>query len=441
MKTLADHQIRALDMMEAMPCMALFPEAGTGKTMIALAYIHKHLIQGDIENVLVVCPKSIIASWRLAIRNMGEFGYTPLDIEIVEDSLTIISYQRLWKANGTVRGYKKYALRDNIDRHWDVCFIDESHRLGDPKSVQTKTALKLAEKCDHRYIMTGTPDSGNYVKLYGQIKFLDPLIWKNYREFDMRYVIARDFFKRPIRFDVDALESLKRAYGFVARLRDCYDMPSSTEADYPVEHASDGVYKDFISNNVSEYGLDIKVAGTGVLKALQTCSGFYLDDDGITHDVGTDKTDVLMTLLESNDDKTVVFCEYRVSIDRIDALLTKKGISHYVFDGRSTDPLWQDFQKDDTRVFVAQYQRGSEGIDLFAANRMIFYETTKSAYLLEQAKARIMRKGQVSHCTYSFIYCQDTIEERMMRSVRNNVDVSRHMLDEWALDERKRLEK
>ena len=438
MKSLANHQRSILAIMDDMPVLGIFAEAGTGKTMIALSYIHEHLLSGDIDNALVICPASIIPSWRLAIENMVDFGYDDLDVEMVRDAVTISSYQMIWKANGTKRGYKQYAIRDNLDRQWDVVFVDESHRLGDPKSVQTKTALKLALKCKRRYIMTGTPDSGNYVKLYGQMKFLDPDLWKSYRDFDLRYVITHDHFKRPVRFDIPALESLKRSYGVVARLRECYDMPSMTETDYPVEHGSRAVYKDFINNDVSKYGMDIKMAGTGVLKALQTCSGFYLDDEKNVHDLGTAKTDVLMTIIESTDDKLVVFCEYRASIDRIDALLTKRKISHFIYDGRTDEPYWKDFQKDDTRVFVAQYQRGSEGIDLFAACRMVFYETTKSAYLLEQAKARIMRKGQTMPCSYYYIYSEDTVEEKMMRSVRNGVDVSRKMLDDWAIDERKR---
>lgn len=424
--------------MDELPVLGIFAEAGTGKTMIALSYIYSHLISGDIENVLVVCPAALIPSWRLAIDRMAEFGYSDFDISIVKDSVTITSYTMLWKQNGYYRGYRQYAVRDEINHHWDVVFLDESHRLGDPKSAQTKTALKLALLCDRRYIMTGTPDSGNYVKLYGQIKFLDPTLWKSFRDFDLRYVVTRNHFKKPVTFDVQALEALKHTYGTVARLRECYDMPSMTESDNPVELRSRAVYDDFIHNDVSKYGLDVNVAGIGSVKALQVCSGFYLDGDGNVHELQTDKIPTLMAIIEASDDKIVVFCRYTASIDRIAKTLDKERISYYVFDGRTNEPLWRDFQKDDVRVFITQYQRGSEGIDLFAASRMVFYEPSNSALLLEQSKARIMRKGQISPCVYYHMYCPDTLEEKMMRSVRSGVDVSRKMLDDWALLERKR---
>ena len=63
---------------------------------------------------------------------------------------------------------------------------------------------------------------------------------------------------------------------------------------------------------------------------------------------------------------------------------------------------------------------------------MVFYEPTMSSLLLEQAKARIMRKGQNQKCIYYWISTKGTIEQRAMETVRNGVDVTREMLDQWA---------
>lgn len=440
MKKLAEHQKRIAAMMDDIPFLGIFAEAGTGKTMIALSWIHAHLLDGSIENALVICPAALIPSWKRAIRRMVEFGYSEFDVEIMNAALTLTSYQKIWKSNGTYRGYKQYKLRDEVDHHWDVVFVDESHRLGDPTSVQTKQALKLAGLCSRRYIMTGTPDSSNYVKLYGQLKFLDPSIWGNYKEFDRKYVVAHNYFKKPISFDVERLEMLKKSYGTVVRLRDCFDMPSENEVDIPVELTETRVYHDFIGNNVSEYGFDVTVAGIGSQKALQVCSGFYLDADGIAHRLSTQKLDALSEIIDGSDDKIAVYCRFTASLDMIEDLLKKRSISYHRFDGSTKTAVWEDFQSDDTKVMLVQYQRGSEGIDLFAACRMVFYEPTQSALQLEQAKARIMRKGQERPCVYYHIFCEGTVEEKTMLSVRKGVDVSREMLDNWSQEERKRVQ-
>lgn len=432
---LADHQKRILALMEDREYLGIFAEAGTGKTMIALTYIYNNIIAGAITNALVVCPSSLISSWRLAIERMREFGYDDFDVEIMKSYTYITSFRMLWKymkrGGATVK-----VLRETVDKDWDVAFIDESHRLGDPKSAQTKMALKLALRCKRRFIMTGTPDNTHYVKLYGQMKFLKPDIWRSYREFDNCYIWSKNVFHKPIRYDVESLEQLKRTYGTVVRLRECFDMPDSIDIDVPVDLGAQSVYDDFISNNMADYGIDVKVAGMGTMKAVQVCSGFYLDDNHVVTRLKNNKLDAMMTILEGIEDKVVIFANYRESIDVICEQLTKSGISHYRYDGTVSEPVWQKFQNDDTKVIVVQFQRGSEGIDLFASNCTIYYETTLQACLLEQSKARTMRKGQTRHCRYYFLYSQGTIEEKMMRSVRKGVDVSRQMLDDWAIEER-----
>ena len=68
---LARHQLLIKDMMDETN-LGIFAEAGTGKTMIALSWIYDALISGVIEDVLVICPASIVASWELAIERMVE---------------------------------------------------------------------------------------------------------------------------------------------------------------------------------------------------------------------------------------------------------------------------------------------------------------------------------------------------------------------------------
>ena len=96
MKKLAAHQVRITAMMDDIPFLGIFAEAGTGKTMIALSWMHSHLMSGDIENALVVCPAALIPSWKRAIRRIVEFGYSDLDVEVMNENVTITSYQKIY---------------------------------------------------------------------------------------------------------------------------------------------------------------------------------------------------------------------------------------------------------------------------------------------------------------------------------------------------------
>lgn len=452
-KTLASHQIRILKQMDERGCLGIFAEAGTGKTMIALTYIHNHLMDGQMDDALVVCPASLIASWTLAIERMTEFGYSDFDVELMKDAVHLVSYNRIWQRNPKYgkKGQRKYVIRDELFHQWGAIFFDESHRLGDPSSVQTKIAMRMAghsgrldihDPClsPHRFVMTGTPDSTRYIKLYGQLSVVDPNLFSTYADFDRRYILTKDYFDNPVRYRVDALESLKKQYGTVARLKECFDMPDSTETDVPVplspEQAS--VYEDMLSMRGEKYGIAFETAGIGSMKAMQVSCGFYYDDGHTPHYLKNGRLDALKTIIEGRDDKIVIFCQYTPTIDMLMRELS--GYMPIRFDGSVKDPVWKDFQDDPgRRLIIVQYQRGSEGIDLFSSNCMVFFEPTPSPYILEQAHARIMRKGQTKNCSYYYIYSLGTIETRSLSSVRKGMEVSRTMLDVWYEEEQARL--
>lgn len=433
--------------MSVHPHWGIFAEAGTGKTMIALTWIYDALISGTVDDVLVICPKSIVESWRLSMTRMSEFGYEDWQIQMVRDAVTLVPYTSVWIRNRNfkrMKGTHKYEIRDHLKHGWGAIFCDESHRLGDPSSVQTKVILRMSSLAEYRYIMTGTPDNQRYTKLYGQLKFLEPTLFGEYKDFDRRYVITKDYFGNPVKYDVDALESLKRSHGSVARLRECFDMPSETETDIPVPFTKEGdeVYNLMLNKVKGSYGIWFETAGVSSIKAKQVCSGFVYDDDHVPHRIPNGKGDALMEIIENRTSKVVVYCQYTPSVDAVCGLLDRSKIPYRRFDSAEKQPVWIEFQNDPSiKVIVVQYQR-SEGLDLFSADTMVFYEPTPIAHTLEQAKARIMRKGQTKKCSYYYLYVPDTLEEKSMRSVRKGVDVSRRMLDEWAEEERqKRLEK
>ena len=443
---LADHQKRAIDEMSKQKRLAIFYEPGTGKTIIALAHIRDELVNGRIENALVICPAAIVPNWEKSIREVVKFrGFSQFDVELLQSCVTITSYSKLWRGydkvvkhrDGTESTSKKHVLREEIDKWWDCIVIDEAHAIGDGQSVQTKACLALAMSAsDERYIMTGTPDTGSgntpsYQKLFGQILFLEPRKWKSFTEWKSKYVLSCDPWGTPYRYDVERCEALKREYGIVARLRECYDMPDSTDTVMPCTLAARKVYDDIASGKIAKYNIRADTGGALFGKLLQVCSGHVKTDDGLLT-LKTSKLDTLMSIIDGTDDKVVVFCTYRASVDEIAEHLTKNGISHYTYDGRTKEPLWMNFQEDDTRVFIAQYQRGGVGVDLYASATMVFFEPCFSALLLEQARARILRKGQTRHCRYIYLSTPETKEEEIIDSVRRGVSISRAMLDKWG---------
>ena len=453
--TLKEHQTFASEMMENVECLALFYEAGTGKTMCVLDWAYRECERGKLSSLLVICPANIVGVWTAAVDKMIQFeGYDTRGIARLKSIMTVRSFQKTYITetkerrhhDGTTSTYKQRSIRPDIDRYWGAIVVDESHGIGRHSSIQTKAALSLSMKADKRFILTGTPVSGgggagDYKKLYGQLKFLDNAVWQNWSDFCRRYVTAYDVFHNPVKYRENELKALMEDYGIVARLDMCYDMPDSSEVVIPCELKEPIAYRRIREGDTEPYGFDIRTGGGQYIKLLELVSGFVKTDELAEN--GKDKKDIkfkcekpdaLKTIIEGTDDKVVVFCKFRESIDAARAVCEKAGET-VVFDGRSTTATWRDFQEGSARYLICQYQSGGVGIDLYASHTMVFYEPEWSSLLLEQAKARIRRKGQTNRCIYYWLSTKGTIEEDAISSVRNGVTVTTELLEMWAKSE------
>lgn len=446
MYRLAAHQEYAVQMMMYSDKLALFYKPGTGKTMCALTTIFKLWKRGEVHNALVVCPASLVGNWKKSIDKMKMFeGFPSEEVDELKEIIHVTSFQKMYKSekiskvakNGDRKDKKVVHLRPEVDHEWDIVIVDESHAIGSHSSVQTKVMLALAPYCKRRYIMTGTPVTGgggkeDFQKLFGQLSFLDPGVFKNWTDFCSRYVVSYDRWHKPRNYRTTECRTLMQNYGIFALLEDCYDLPESTDTLIPCELAEKGVYKDFKESRWLQHGVDIIMAGTQYPRFAQICSGSLKRDDGKVTIMKCSKDAVLADLLNGTDDKVVVFCNLRASIDRCAEIGRKCGRDVVIFDGRSKGDTWEEFQNGPKNMIICQYQAGGAGLDLYASHTMIFFEPTFSALLLEQSVARIMRTGQKNNCTYYYLTTPHTFEDDMWTLVRNGVSITNTTMEELA---------
>ena len=443
--SLMEHQRDALFYMECNPSLGVSAEMGLGKTAIALTFVLEGMRRGDFKNVIVVCPASLTPSWRQAIDDMIQFdGVTPQDVESLR-SIHITSFQKTYHnkkvekshRDGQVSYKRELTLREEVDRHWDVLIIDESHCIGLHNSIQTRSAITLSRLSDRVYILSGTPFHGPggkpaYEKMYGQIQVLTKgQRWKDWSKFKEELVTSVDKWFNPRTFDEEKCKKIIAEYFVTYRLADCVDMPERTEQEIPCPLAEKKVYEDIKKGDVAKYGIDVESGGGFYIKLLQICSG-SLKREHDTLDFKTSKDDVLKDLLEGTDEPVVIFCNFRASIDRCAEIAKKAHRKVMTFDGRSKEGVWKAFVDGKYDVIVCQYQSGGVGLNLQRSHTMIFFEPTLSSLFLEQAKGRIYRKGQEQKCIYYYLSTPKTIESRVFNSVRKGVDVSNDMLERFA---------
>ena len=82
-------------------------------------------------------------------------------------------------------------------------------------------------------------------------------------------------------------------------------------------------------------------------------------------------------------------------------------------------------------VFVGQIAAAGLGLTLTAASTMVFYSLDYSMSNFEQAKARIHRISQKENCHYIYLICKGTVDTKVLKALRNKVDLAKLLVDDY----------
>lgn len=400
-----------------------------GKTLPSLVRICELIKAGEVKQGLICCPKSVIGSWERDIEL-----FSPADQKLLFNTLDIINYDMVWRSPK----YKK---------DYDLILCDEAHNITNRTSKRAKFLLRASVKAKFRYLLTGTPiNNGRLEDSYALICFLDPYIvggniysniWKihtggkgSYYDWVDRYADLDQFYK-PYKYKhISEVQLVLKSYSYSVKKIDCLDLPEKLPDEIRLlELAEPKLYKQLAKDGaVLELDLlaDNPLVKLGYLRQL--VSGHL---NGQTF--STSKTKALEELLlELGDKKLVIFAEFRASIDSIIITLKKLKITYITQDGRSDKNNWKVFQADDSiQVIVCQYQSANQGIDLFKADTILYYEPTLRSSVLDQSRSRIHRNGQKNVCSYIFFLTKGTVEEKIYKAVNSYIDFGEKLFKEY----------
>jgi SNF2 family DNA or RNA helicase len=81
------------------------------------------------------------------------------------------------------------------------------------------------------------------------------------------------------------------------------------------------------------------------------------------------------------------------------------------------------WQAGEAQALVVQVQSGSVGISLVRASVAIYYSLSSNLVEYDQSRSRIHRPGQKRPCTYIYLTCQGTIDQKILAALRARQDV------------------
>mgnify|MGYP004452179669 FL=1 len=82
------------------------------------------------------------------------------------------------------------------------------------------------------------------------------------------------------------------------------------------------------------------------------------------------------------------------------------------------------------RYFVGNPQTGGYGITLTAANTVVYYSNNYDLEKRLQSEDRAHRIGQVNKVTYVDLICEKTVDEKIVKALRNKVNIANEILGE-----------
>ena len=201
------------------------------------------------------------------------------------------------------------------------------------------------------------------------------------------------------------------------------------------------VYKDLQKQAKASLGtgtVTITHLITQIIRLHQVSCGFVgLDGGGLT-ELPSQRLPELMEILEETDGKVIIWANYRHDIQKIQAELTKvygeQSVGSYYGDvnqERRAEVIDQ-FQNPDSplRFFVGNTQTGGYGITLTAANTVIYYSNNYDLEKRLQSEDRAHRIGQTNKVTYIDIVCERTVDEKIVKALRQKQNIAQTVLGE-----------
>jgi len=464
------HQIKALELSWDKPYYAYFMEMGTGKSKVLIDNIAMLYDEGKINGVLIISPKGVYKNW-----HDGEIP-THLPNHIDQTSVLwqamITKKQQLELDKVFTTGEDLHILNMNVEAlstkkgvefaakflrcHRTMMAIDESTTIKNPDAKRAKHICSLGEHAAYKRILTGSPVTKSPLDLYKQCEFLkkELLGHTSYYTFRTRYAVMKtaNFGGKSIQIvtgyqHLPELSEKLKSFSYRVLKEDCLDLPPKTFVKRLITLTPDQKKLYIQMKQLALAQMDGKMMTTAtvmtqLMRLQQITCGHFNADDGTTHDVDSNRLPELMNVLEETEGKIVIWAHWQRDVNRIIREIAKKYGENSFVDYYGLTPMGErqsninKFQDPNSpvRFFIGTTQTGGYGITLTAASTMVYYSNGYDLEKRQQSEARIDRIGQHYPMTYIDIYCEDTVDARIVKALKKKVNIASQIMGEELKD-------
>ncbi len=409
------------------PRVLLADQVGLGKTIEACLILHRLILTGRAERVMILVPEPLVHQWFVELLRRFQLSFSLYDEErceaieygdpgcnpFLDSQWVLVAVDFL--ANNEQRSTQA------LDAGWDVIVVDEAHHLEwsiHQAGRAYEVVRSLAESTESLLLLTATPQQLGPEGHFARLKLLDPDRYSDleqYREETLHYEVVADVVESLAAGDaVD--ERLKK---FVVGRQRLEGRVDDLIAEKP--YARDMLITDLLDG----FGL-----GRVMFRNTRTkLGGFPLREPRIVK--VSDKMKWLVELLKKlGEDKVLVITKTRDFAESVlEELRTETGVVGALFHEDLT-LLQRDrnaaffAEKDGAQILVCS-EIGSEGRNFQFARHLVLYDLPDDVDLLEQRIGRLDRIGQKGTIQVHVPYLLGSEDEIRMRWLEEGLDAFR----------------
>jgi SNF2 family DNA or RNA helicase len=288
--------------------------------------------------------------------------------------------------------------------------------------------------------------------LFQQCAFLSPncLNAASFYSFQARYAVviersvATHSFKQVVGYRrLDELKEKLDRFSFRVTKEECLDLPDKLYVKREVDLTDEQrrAYLQMKAMALSQFkeGVTSTVnALTQLMRLHQIVCGHVKLDNGEVIELPNNRIGELMSVVEETDGKIIIWANYRHDIEAIKLALSKEhgmnsvGMYYGDTDDDERKRVLEEFQKPNSemRFFVGNPSTGGYGLTLTAAHTMVYYSNSFDLEKRLQSEDRAHRIGQTKNVTYIDLIAVGTIDEKIVKALRDKIDIATQVMGE-----------
>jgi len=170
------------------PRVLLADEVGLGKTIEAGLIIHRRLLNGRAQRVLIVLPENLQHQWLVELRRRFNLHASLFDAQrfIESDGENPFEDSQLVLASLNWLVQDEQAAEAVQAAHWDMLVVDEAHHLlWHPEQASGEYLLveRLAAHIESVLLLTATPEQLGQDSHFARLRLLDPARFHDFAAF------------------------------------------------------------------------------------------------------------------------------------------------------------------------------------------------------------------------------------------------------------------